>query len=219
MDQDNKSWGLHGILMAAMLIAIVVQSFVIFGMQKKLDSHADIEDGHSVTAGKHSISSQTNSLPSLADLMDENKDIFSWDMDGLDPFEEMQVMQDHMNQMFGNVFNRYRHKDDNGRFFDKHTYSPKIDLEDKSDHYLVTVDVPGIEDSRLDIKVEGQKLTISGSSQSESKEEKKGKILKHERRSGTFQRSVTLPGSVQSDKMIMTNKAGVVYITIPKAKE
>ncbi|MBN2130104.1 MAG: Hsp20/alpha crystallin family protein, partial [Sedimentisphaerales bacterium] len=55
--------------------------------------------------------------------------------------------------------------------------------------------------------------------ESESREEDGGKMLRQERRSGKFQRRITLPSPVQADKMTTQNEKGVLYIEIPKATE
>lgn len=128
-------------------------------------------------------------------------------------------MHDRINQMFGNAYNRFQKSDGFGSFFGTHTFSPSVNIEDKGDRYLVTVDLPGAEESQLDINLDGEELTISGSVESEIRDEEDGKMLRQERRSGKFSRTIMLPGSVQADKMTTKNKKGILYIEIPKAKQ
>jgi len=218
-DQIDRKFTILAVLVAGLLVAVVVQSAVIFGLYGKLGRSVAKPERPtpSIVKDDHSRLRPKAVLP--AKPFDQDKDLFSWDLDDWDPFKEMHSMQDRINQMFGSAFGRFQKSDEFGDLLGKYAFSPDINLEDKGDHYLVTVDLPGVEDTRLDVKIEGQTLTISGSVQSESTETDKGKMLRQERRSGKFQRIVTLPSSVKADKMITTNKKGVVTITIPKATE
>jgi len=118
--------------------------------------------------------------------------------------------------MFGSAFNRFQDSSDFSRFFEDLAFAPDINLQEKTDAYIVTVDLPGIEDSHIDVDLKGQTLTISGSMQSESKEDDSDKIIRQERRSGKFQRVLTLPGPVKADEMKSKTEKGVLRIEIPK---
>ena len=130
----------------------------------------------------------------------------------------MRLMQDRMNQMFLSAFNRFQDSDDFGGLSRDYPFAPDLNIEDKGDNYVVTVDLPGAENSQINVKYEDPLLTISGSVQSESTETDKGRILRQERRSGQFLRAVSLPGPIQADKISTQNEKGVVTITAPKAK-
>ena len=151
--------------------------------------------------------------PSIPDY-----DLVVWDLDRWDPFVEMRLMQDRMNQMFLSAFNRFQDSDDLGGLSRDYPFAPDLNIEDKGDNYVVTVDLPGAENSQINVKYEDPLLTISGSVQSESTETDKGRILRQERRSGQFLRAVSLPGPIQADKISTQNEKGVVTITAPKAK-
>jgi HSP20 family protein len=81
------------------------------------------------------------------------------------------------------------------------------------------MDVPGAEKPKLSVTIEDRVLTISGQI-SESYDRKAGDhIYRKERRSGKFERSVTLPGAVKADEMIAQYENGVLTVTVPKAAE
>jgi len=170
-----------------------------------------------IKAVQESISrsaAETNTVTSVDDL-----DPFALNLDDWDPFKEMRSMQDRIDQMFGSAFNRFQKSDDFSALSRNYRFTPDVNIEDQGDHYQVTVDLPGTDTSQIDVKLDDQRLTISGNVKSESKEMKqKGKMLREERRAGSFRRSMTLPEPVQMDKMTTTNKNGVVIITIPKDK-
>ena len=218
-DQLDRRFTILWVLVAGLLVAVIVQSAVIFGMNKKPGQQVRTASQPTLSIAKHDHSALRPKALAPTKPADQDKDPFAWDLDNWDPFKEMHSMQDRINQMFGSAFNHFQQSDDFGALFRDHPFAPDINIEDKGDHFLVTVDLPGAEDSQLDVKLEGQMLTISGSVQSESKDTDKGKMLRQERRSGKFQRTVTLPSPVKADKMTTSNKKGVVTITIPKAKE
>jgi len=218
--QGKKRLPILPVLVAGLLVAVIVQSVIILGMQKK-QNRSEETPRHSaaVAAGNRSPTTHTNalSLPTPFDWGVE-KNPFGWNPDDWDPFKEMHSMQDRINQMFGGAFGRFHRSDEFSKRFGDYTFAPDVNLEDKGDRYVVTVDLPGTDDARVDVKVEDQLLTISGTVQSESSQEDKGTMLRQERRSGSFRRSLTLPGPVRSDKMTTENKKGVLTITIPKAR-
>ncbi|HRT04815.1 MAG TPA: Hsp20/alpha crystallin family protein [Kiritimatiellia bacterium] len=144
-------------------------------------------------------------------------DLLAWDLDRWDPFVEMRRMQDRMNQMFLDAFNRFRSSDDFGLLLRDYPFAPDLNVEDRGDRYVVTVDLPGAENSQISVKYEDPLLTISGTVRSETTERDPGRILRQERRSGQFLRAVSLPGPVQGDKIATQVEKGVVTISVPKA--
>ena len=126
-------------------------------------------------------------------------------------------MQERMNRMFGSAFERFEDSDDFAHLFDASSFSPNVNIEDQGDHYRVTVDLPGAEDSELDIRVNGRTLTVSGKVDTESRDESTGSLLRRERRSGHFERSVVLPEPVDSTLMTTRHEDGVLTIELPKA--
>jgi len=144
-----------------------------------------------------------------------------FDASGWDPFQEMQDMQDHMNSVFGDSFGRFGRSSRFGDLTDFDRFSPNIDLKEKDDQFVVTVDLPGAENKNIAVKLEGQQLTISGSvDQKEEQEDSndQGIMLRRERRSGKFSRTITLPAHVEESGMKTTFDDGVMTIIIPKQK-
>jgi len=129
------------------------------------------------------------------------------------PYDEMQRMQDEMEKLFGESFSRFHLKSPLGSL----SKSPAIDLQDKSDHYLVTVNAPGAEESSMDVKLEGQMLTISIKTEQGKQEEDQNDDYRYrERFVGEFHRVLALPGPVDADNMKTDYRNGVLTIMIPK---
>lgn len=216
---SDKKLTVLTVLVAVLLIAVLVQSAAMLNLHRKGRTASDLATAGALAFTDDEQGPPTNSplfraIPFDPDPFDY--DPLDWDLDDWDPFKEMHSMHDRINQMFGSAFNRFQRSDDFDDIFGDYTFTPDINLEDKGDRYLVTVDLPGAEDSRLDVKIEDQTLTISGTVRSETKDEDAGRMLRQERRSGRFHRTVTLPSPVAADKMTTRNKKGVLYIEIPK---
>lgn len=93
-----------------------------------------------------------------------------------------------------------------------------LDVYETDDELVIKTSLPGVKPEEVDITVTGDVLTIRGETKSEEKVEN-ANYLRQERRYGTFQRSVQLPGHLQSDKAKATFENGVLTLTIPKAEE
>ena len=97
-------------------------------------------------------------------------------------------------------------------------FAPAIDVYQDKDNVIVEMDVPGIDTDKLDISVENDVLTVSGSRE-EKKEVKREDYYRKEVRSGSFSRSVILPMQVKGDEAQAEFKKGVLKVILPKAEE
>jgi HSP20 family protein len=80
----------------------------------------------------------------------------------------------------------------------------------------VVAEVPGLKKDDIELSLHGGVLTISG----ERKQDKKGEEgYRNERFFGRFQRSVTLPTSVDGNKVKATYQDGILKVVLPKAEE
>jgi HSP20 family protein len=127
-----------------------------------------------------------------------------------DPFQDLLAIQDEMNQVFG----RARQGQGGGG----RVWAPALDISERKDAYVVTVEVPGVSPDDLDITLEDGLLTIQGERQftQESTEQQFHRV---ERRYGSFRRSITLPSQVQADAIEASFENGVLEVVVPKAEE
>ncbi len=145
----------------------------------------------------------------------DTDDLFGNDWD---PFRSIREMQEHMRRMLDE--HRQRFKSGFGSLEEGDVFmSPSMDLSDEGDKYVVRLDMPGLDKSNIKVNVEGRLLTISGQSESSAEEKDGNRIIRRERRSGMFHRSITLPGPVVSDKVEAKYENGVLVVSIPKADE
>ena len=94
---------------------------------------------------------------------------------------------------------------------------PAVNLADTEKEFVATVELPGLEEKDIDLRMMGNQLTISAERKWE--DEKKGKEFHRvESQFGRFERSVTLPENIKVGACDALYKKGVLTITIPKAE-
>lgn len=100
----------------------------------------------------------------------------------------------------------------------RQSFSPACDVQETDSHYLMSFDVPGV--SKDDIKIEllDNRLTVSGERKYESENDRERGHHVRERYYGSFQRSFTLPTTVDEAKVEANFKDGVLEIAVPKAE-
>jgi HSP20 family protein len=96
--------------------------------------------------------------------------------------------------------------------------APAVDIVDKGNAYEIMAELPGMDESNIDVKFSDGTLTIKGEKRDE-KEEKKKEYYLSERRYGSFQRSFGVPDGVDADKIEANFKNGVLTVTLPKTAE
>lgn len=117
-------------------------------------------------------------------------------------------------------------RDEINRLFDSPTadnsffsgWNPTLDVYDEKDHFLVSVELPGMKKDEINLSYQDGVLTVSGERKHE-REGKEGATFRSERYFGKFQRSVSLPASVDAAKIAANYKDGVLQIELPKAEE
>jgi HSP20 family protein len=97
-------------------------------------------------------------------------------------------------------------------------WRPVVDVYEDAERFVLTAELPGVEPSAVDLRVEQHQLTVKGERKLE-REEKKENYLRLERPYGTFARTFTLPESVDTTKIGAEYKNGLLHISIPKRSE
>lgn len=144
-----------------------------------------------------------------------------WDpfADDWDPFEEIRRMHKNMSRILTESARRFEAMPG----FQKpagppNRFSPDVDLVEEDNHFVVRLDVPGIDKSKLNVDIEGRMLIVSGVTESETRETEGDRIMRMERRRGSFHRSTILPGPVTVEGAEAMYENGVLTVRIPKAK-
>jgi len=92
---------------------------------------------------------------------------------------------------------------------------PHVDVIDRDDTIVVKAAMPGVNKDDLEVSTTDHTVTIRGSTQSETKEEK-GEYYRHEISTGNYLRTVTLPASVDESRAKAKFKDGMLELTLPK---
>jgi HSP20 family protein len=141
-----------------------------------------------------------------------------------DPFQDLRTAQDEMAQMtqMAQMSPRLAHalglhaQPQGGATAT--AWAPALDISERKDAYLVTVELPGVEADDLEITLEDGLLTIQGERHfaHDSSEQHFHRV---ERRYGAFRRSITLPAHVMADGIEAWTDNGVLEILVPKMEE
>ena len=95
-------------------------------------------------------------------------------------------------------------------------WGPAVDITEDDKTITVKAEVPGVEPDDIDLRVTGDLLTISGQKNQEH-EESRGGYRHVERRFGSFERAVRLPGEVDPDKVEAAYRNGVLTVKMNRA--
>lgn len=127
----------------------------------------------------------------------------------MSPWREMEVLQREMNRLFSDTFSLA-----GGRIAPGY---PAINVWTNEESAVVTAELPGVKPDDIDISVEGDTLTLTGSRQPD--ELKEGETYhRRERRYGRFTRTFQLPFQVEVDQVEAIFDKGVLHISLPRAE-
>ncbi len=134
-----------------------------------------------------------------------------------DPFQDLLSIQEEMNHLFGRAMGQPTGRQQGGEAGGR-TWAPALDIAERKDAYVVTVEVPGVRPEDLDVTLEDGLLTIQGERRftAESSEQQFHRV---ERRYGAFRRSITLPSQVRADAIEASFDNGLLHVVVPKAEE
>lgn len=126
-----------------------------------------------------------------------------------EPMREMMTLREAMDRLFDDAFTRPLSASGV-------SVVPAIDLCETADEVVVKANLPGMTSDDVQITVASDVLTLRGELKADDMKDATYHIL--ERRYGTFERSMTLPAPVQTEKSKADFENGVLTITLPKAE-
>ncbi len=100
--------------------------------------------------------------------------------------------------------------------------NPSVDISESKEGYALEVELPGLSEKDVDLKIEDNKLLISSiSKEAEGKvsEKEENHYLLKERSDFTFTRSFILPKDANAEAVSASFSNGVLTITIKKSPE
>jgi HSP20 family protein len=127
-----------------------------------------------------------------------------------EPFRDLMAMQDRMTRLFDETLSRIWKEE-----LPRGVWSPPVDILERENEVILKVDLPEMNQSDVDIKVEENTLIIRGERKF-IKETPAGNYLQIERPYGTFQRTFAMPRVIDQEKIKAAYKDGVLRIVLPK---
>ena len=131
-----------------------------------------------------------------------------------EPFREFSPMEERLNRLFRGSFNPERPEE----ALTTTSLAPPVDIYEDEHKIALKIEVPGIDEKDIDVRIEGNTLTVHGERKLE-KEEKEENFRRVERHYGSFTRSFTLPGSVDPGQVSADYDKGMLKISLPKKAE
>ena len=131
-----------------------------------------------------------------------------------DPFRELSALQNRMSRLF----EEQQYGSGREESLTAGAFVPPVDIYEDEHSIQLKLEVPGIDQKDLDVKVENNVLTVSGERKFE-KEEKEENFRRVERRYGSFTRSFTLPNTVNSEDVSADYNNGVLKMRLGKRAE
>lgn len=129
------------------------------------------------------------------------------------PFREMAAMENAMDRIFEDAWRSWPAFPRWSGF-----ETPALDIHENDSTYTVAVPLPGVDADQINVKLQNGVLTVSGELP-QPKVDDGNKVVVQERYYGKFSRSVTLPQSVDEDKVEATYENGVLTLKLPKVPE
>src|SRR5271157_3746878 len=134
-----------------------------------------------------------------------------------EPFREFSTHQDRMNRL-NRLFRESYGPEVPEEALTTTNYAPPVDIYEDEHNITLKLEVPGIDEKDIDVRIENTTLTVHGERKIE-KEEKEENFRRVERQYGSFTRSFTLPTTVDPEAVSANYDKGVLKISLAKKAE
>ncbi len=131
-----------------------------------------------------------------------------------DPLRDLTTIQERMNRLFQETLSRQRGQEE----IESGQWGPAVDIFETEDRIVLRADLPGVEQTAIDIRVDDNTLVLRGDRKLEP-EVRQDQYHRSERPHGPFVRSFTLPQSVDQGAIRASHVNGVLELVLPKRQE
>ena len=132
------------------------------------------------------------------------------------PVQDMLAVQDEINRIFSEVIVRRGERQPEAA--SATAWSPRLDMAETDQDFVVYVDLPGVKQDQLELTVEDNSLLIKGAKPAAEPQEGET-VHRAERSTGDFYRSLPLPASVDAQNITASLTDGVLEIRLAKAEQ
>jgi len=130
-----------------------------------------------------------------------------------EPFREFVTLQDRMNRLFRDSYPEGREE-----ALTTSTFAPPVDVYEDEHSITLKIEVPGMDEKDIDVRLENNTLTVHGERKFE-KEEKEENYRRVERQYGSFTRTFTVPNTVDAENVTANYDKGVLKVQLAKKSE
>lgn len=199
-------------LLAAVAAGMGVQTYYLVQLHRRMNAAEEVETAK-VTTSEETADRAAGASPALAD-----------------PFAELEEAEARMRSLFDDFYDRFDTGLDES-WFDRRPFfadgdsflfspsgqlGPRVDLQDRDDHYEMLVDVPGADEADVVVRAENDMLIVEGSRSSTLEESEPGSYVRRERHTGRFERRVSLPDDADPSSVRTEYEDGVLRVTLRK---
>lgn len=131
----------------------------------------------------------------------------------IDPFKDFARLEDEMHHLFNSTFG------ERGLSLNDRVHIPLIDIRETDTNFIIDADIPGFKKEEISIDVTSDAIEISAEHKEEKIEKKKGKIIRQERCSSKFYRSLSFPSPIDTEKINPSFNNGTLKLELTKLPE
>jgi HSP20 family protein len=118
-------------------------------------------------------------------------------------------------RLLGHMLESQRQRDDTSSLFGH--WMPPVDVIEERNTIRLVAELPGVKPEDVRISLEGSTLTLQGEKHKEEEHEDE-KVYRFERTYGMFERSFTLPATIDANQIVAKFDAGLLTIQLPKVE-
>lgn len=130
------------------------------------------------------------------------------------PLRELRTMQEQMNRLLNLSWNH----DLPGEDIKEGIWQPAVDIYETEDAIVIKAELPDVDQKDIDVRIEDNTLILKGERKHEG-EVRKENYHRIERYFGAFQRSFSLPATIDQEKVSANCEKGVLTVTLPKKED
>jgi len=127
-----------------------------------------------------------------------------------EPFRDLMVMQDRMTRLIDETLSRIMKEE-----VSQGVWLPPVDILERGDEVVLKIDLPGLSQNEIEIRVEENTLIVQGERRF-IKEALDENYIQMERPYGTFRRVFNIPRAIDQENVKASSKDGVLRVILPK---
>lgn len=129
------------------------------------------------------------------------------------PFRELRTMQEQMNRLLDLAWNK-----EGGEELAEGIWQPPVDIYEDEESVVIKAEVPDIDQKDIEVRIEDNTLTLRGERKLDQSVRKEN-YHRVERYYGPFQRSFSIPPTIDQEMVKASCDRGVLTVILPKKKE